>query len=214
MFKRYLIITLFLLFLVGCASPAMEPVLGDVQVSESFDEVAAWESFEDTNISLLVQDGAYHIKVDDQGYIWGLNDQAHTDVVIEVTASQLSSFENNGYGVMCRADTANNGDGYYFLVSGDGYYSIRRGTGDDVVEIIDWTSHGAINKGTASNKIKAVCIGDYLAIYINDKFIAETNDLTYSDGYTGFAAATFESGNTEVAFDNLTIWNASAPATE
>jgi hypothetical protein len=149
------------------------------------------------------------VQTGDGGYVWGLNDAVHEDVVIEVTTNQASSFENNAYGVMCRSDTSNNGDGYYFLISGDGYYAIAKGEGDDVNELVEWSTSSAINQGQASNTIRAVCIDNYLAMYVNDEFVADTEDSEYTSGFAGFAATGFEGGNTDISFDNLTITAAS-----
>ncbi|MEZ4644300.1 MAG: hypothetical protein R3E31_16470 [Chloroflexota bacterium] len=212
MLKKISFVLLLTFLLIGCsAKPSQEYVLGDTLLSENFTAPEAWETFVGETVDLQVVDGAYRVRTEDEGYIWGLNEQDHSDVVIEVEASQLSTHENNAYGVMCRADTSNNGDGYYFLVSGDGYYSIGKGSGDDVLPLVEWTQNSAVNKGQASNTIRAVCIGNYLAMYVNDTFLAEVNDSDFGNGYAGLAATAFEGGDTDISFDNLTITAASLP---
>ncbi len=200
--------------LVSCGGPSAEYTLGEVTLSEDFSNPKAWEYFvdESAGLNLQVTDGAYRIRLGDSGYLWGLNDQNQSDVVLEITANQLSTHENNAYGIMCRANTSNNGDGYYFLISGDGFYSISRGEGEDVNPIVDWTESSAVNKGADSNTLRAVCIGDYLALYVNDQFVADARDTAYSSGYAGLTAAAFEEGDIDVTFDNLTIWQASLAA--
>lgn len=198
-----------IVLLVACGGPSREYEAGEVLLSESFNEAAAWETYVQGDVAFQVVDGAYRTQTGDGGYVWGLNETEHDDVVIEVTATQLSSFENNAYGVMCRSDTSNNGDGYYFLISGDGYYAIAKGEGDDVNELVEWTTSSAINQGQASNTIRAVCIDNYLALYVNDEFVADTEDSEYTSGYAGFAAAAFDGGNVDASFDNLTISAAS-----
>ncbi len=195
------------LILIGCGGPSAKYTTGDVLLSEDFNNVKAWEYYVDETEGhyLEVADGVYRIRTGDNGYVWGLNDQNHTDVVIEVTAKQLTEHENNAYGIMCRADTSNNGDGYYFMVSGDGFFTIAKGEGDNVNPVVDWESNSAVNTGAAANTLRAVCIGDYLAMYVNDKFVADAHDATYSSGYAGFAATAFEGGDITVTFDNLTI---------
>ena len=197
------------LMAVACGDASEKYVLGETLLQEDFSEPGAWENFSEDDMNLQVDDGAYQIETGDGGYIWGLNEVEHADVVIEVTTEQASAFENNAYGVMCRADTSNNGDGYYFLVSGDGYYSIAKGTGDNVSPLVDWTNSSAVNRGQASNKIRAVCIENYLALYVNDKFVAEIEDNGYMAGYAGLAAAAFEGGDVDVSFDDLMISAAS-----
>ena len=110
--------------------------------------------------------------------------------------------------MLCRASANNDGDGYYFLISGDGYYSIRRGATERVDGLIDWTQTDVVNQNRGINRIRAVCIGDYLALYVNGQFIADTHDTRYTDGYTGLTAAVAEDGAVDITFDDLTIWAA------
>ncbi|MCW5875678.1 MAG: hypothetical protein KIS85_02235 [Anaerolineales bacterium] len=196
-------------FRVFSSEGAQDFELGAVLLEEDFSNSNAWEFFSSGSFHFEVADGAYRMQADESGYVWGLNETTHTDVVMEVSTNQLSAFENNAYGVMCRADTTNNGDGYYFMISGDGYYSIAIGLGDTVEPLVSWQESSAIRQGRASNEIRAVCIGSYLALYANGQFLADTQDSTFSRGYAGFAVAAFEDGDVDVTFDDLTIWAAS-----
>ena len=218
--NRILLIMLLasLIFVTAaCSTASTDYVLGDTLLQEDFSEASAWENFTAEDVVLQVSDGIYQAQTGPGGYTWGLNETEHTDVVIEVTANQTSVYENNAYGVMCRADPSNNGDGYYFLVSGDGFYSIRKGEAESVSPLVDWTSHSTVNTGQARNTIRAVCIGNYLALYVNDRFLAEAEDSSYSIGYAGLSVAAFTDesatnvgpANADITFDNLTIWAAS-----
>ncbi len=201
----FLMVLVVLLLLAGCGEPEPKYAAGDVLLSETFSEPNAWETYSSGDSDLRVSDGVYRMEVGPGGYIWGLNEAEHTNVEMEVTTRQLSSHDNNAYGLMCRADTSNDGDGYYFLISGDGFYSIRKGEGEDVVALVDWTDSSAINEGEATNKIRAVCAGDYLGLWVNDKFVSEIRDTAYTSGYAGLAAAAFEDGSADITFDDLTI---------
>jgi len=180
---------------------------GDLSLDEQFDESDAWETYNDQSSDLRVEDGVYRVETGPGGYIWGLNNQVHTDVMILVDTEQRSDFLNNGYGVMCRASISNNGDGYYFLISGDGYYAIFASDGGDTFDtLVDWTASDVIHQGTASNRLGALCSGSHLAIYANGQLLAETEDTRFNEGYAGFAAGVYEDGTIDVAFDNLQIW--------
>lgn len=182
--------------------------IGDLLLEEDFSSPSAWETYSDPaiQVDLRVVDGVYRIEAHDEVFMWGLNAQVHADVVIEVETEQLSSYADNAYGVMCRADPADDGDGYYFFISGDGYYTIRRGAGDEIAPLIEWLPSSAIHQGQARNRIRAVCIQDYLALYVNDQFLDETHDHLYSSGVTGLTAGVSAGGDVRVDFDNLLVF--------
>lgn len=188
--------------------PTVSYTTGDLLTTETFDSADAWQSWSyGDDVNLRVWNSAFRITAGDEGYVWAINDQFYTNAVIEVQTRQLSSDSNNGYGVICRAN--DNGDGYYFLISGDGYYSIRRGAGNEVQYIVQWEGSDAIHQGASANTIRAVCIDRYLALYINGVFVVETQDNAAFQGYTGFTAAASEGKSVDVTFDDLTIYEAS-----
>lgn len=197
--------------LYGAAEPLQ---LGDVLLKETFDKPDAWEYFDDGDSYLRVEDGQYRMTTHLPGYIWGLNEADHDNVIIEVETTQLSYEADNAYGVMCRADHSNNGDGYYFLISGDGFYSIRYAinNSETIDALIDYTYSDAIHQGQASNRIRAVCVGNYLGLWVNDTLVAETHDERISGGLAGLAIAVttdYASDATDIVYDNLKITAAS-----
>jgi hypothetical protein len=99
----------------------------------------------------------------------------------------------------------NNGDGYLFLIRGDRSYAIMRARGRDVQRLVDWGTSNAINPGPGQNHIRAVCLGDYFALYVNDQFVADANDDAYLRGQVGLVAASVDRLGVQVEFDNLTI---------
>lgn len=209
--KSGLVLIIIAALISAClAQPAEQFVLGDVLLEEGFDQSFVWENYNDPalGVNFRVEDGVYHAQAGSSGFMWALNSEAHTDVVIQVDTQQISSYANNAYGLMCRAAPTNNGDGYYFMISGDGMYTLRRGATDQVGALIEWTYSDAIQQGQSINRIRAVCIGDYLALYVNGRFVAETHDSYFSRGYAGLTAAVPEGGDVDVTFDELKIWSA------
>lgn len=99
----------------------------------------------------------------------------------------------------------NNGDGYLFLVQATGRFAILRARGRGITPLVDWTSNSAINAGAGQNRIRAICAGNYLALYVNDKFMADTSDDTYKEGQVALAAVAAGRTGVNVAFDNLSI---------
>ncbi|MGJ3239595.1 MAG: hypothetical protein ACFE0Q_12875 [Anaerolineae bacterium] len=182
-----------------------------------FDDEGDWEFYEDDTGSVGVDedDEVYLIAQEyneERAYLWGQDDRIFGNVVIRVETEQLSREEDNGYGVMCRADPANSGDGYLFMISGDGYASIFINSEDTGIEAIyQWEQTDAINQGRDDNELVVVCVDNYLALYVNDELVAEVEDDTFAEGVLAFAASIFvEDEDVEVAFDNLQVWEVEA----
>ncbi len=201
------------LLIQGCAArgPSQSFTIEALLIEESFGSDSTWETYADPvlKVDLRVAEGVYRIEARDGGFMWGLGGGVQADTVIEVESDQRSDYADNAYGVMCRASPSANGSGYYFLISGDGYYTIRRGAGREITALIPWTATDAIRQGRARNRIRAVCIGDYLALFVNDRFVDETRDRLYHQGLTGLVAGVPAGGEVIVAFDNLLVFTAS-----
>lgn len=105
-------------------------------------------------------------------------------------------------------NTSNNGDGYLFMIQGNGRYAILRSEGHKITPLVNWATSDVIKMGAAQNRIKAVCAGDYLALYVNDQFLADTSDSLYSKGQVGLVGASAGRTGMFVTFDNLTVYQA------
>lgn len=101
------------------------------------------------------------------------------------------------------------GNGYVFLIQGSGSFAIMKAHGRVLTPLVDWRTSEAINRGVAQNRIRAICVGNYLALYVNDQFLADATDDTYAAGQVGLAASAANRIGARIVFDNLTI---SAPA--
>ena len=186
------------------------PASGNVLMQDDFsDPNSGWEVGDYEDGSVGYGDGYYFVTATrDDGAMWGVAYQDFTDVTVEVDATQVQApaNDNNAYGIKCRVQTGEgSGDGYALLVSGDGYYSIQEITDGDYDPLVDWTTSPVINQGDATNRIRAVCVGDRLALYVNGELLAETTGTTYTSGDISLMAATLEPEMTEVHFDNLVV---------
>lgn len=192
-------------------TPSQQIELGDILADVQFDQPYQWEFYRDTahGMNLGIENGAYRARLDQGGFAWTINGTPHTDVVIQADILPYSTETDNGYGLSCRTSAQGDGDGYFFLISGDGAFTIRRGVNNVIEPLIAWTIAPAIQRDLSPNRIRIVCVGDYLALYVNSQFVAETHDDRYQQGFAGIAAAVPEGKAVDVAFDNLTIWAAS-----
>ncbi len=217
---RWLLMAL-LLPLAACGSPAQRlPGIGyqyrELLAAQPFDQLDGWRSYHDGEALFLgIADGAYRIAFSGRRYAWTQGARAYADAVIEARARQMSSFDNNAFGLACRLDAANSGRGYYFLISGDGYASIRWGNGRSLQAIVAAAPSTHIKRGQASNLIRAVCIGDYLGLWVNGQFVMEARDGRASQGAAGLAGFMRYAGREiDITFDDLKIWRAALDARE
>ena len=201
-----------IVFLSACGSIPRNPQeayeLGRLQHTESFDDVLGWDNQQQGTVSVGVEGSVYRMQSNVSAYVRGYGDENYDNVVIEVDVILQSAARNNAFGVSCRgsfdADSAN---GYYFLIGGDGTYSIRRGRQGDLEPLVKWAQTNTIRTGSSLNVIRVVCVDDYLALFVNDTFVADAYDDTYHRGRVGFAVATEDGTPIDVTFDNLQIWD-------
>lgn len=122
------------------------------------------------------------------------------EATVEPTLPPITQITEPNYG---------EGDGYLFLIQGSGSYAIMRSRGGDVRPLVDWTPSSTIHIGPDSNRLRAVCIDDYLAFYVNGEFMAEVTDDEYTSGQIGLVASASNRLGIRVEFDNLQVSEAS-----
>lgn len=209
-------IILALIILSACSprpegGPTRSVYTGDRQTAYYFQQDAGpWDTFSRDNDAALfrVNDGGLEgAVVANRGYIWSLNHEIHDNVIINATVRQTQGTFGNGFGVICRADE--NGNGYYFLIASTGEFTISVGTSDrsDLFQLVPWQRHNAIKSGLITNEIRAVCVDNYLAMFVNDVFLGEAFDDEFTEGQLGVAVGAV--GKTAwVRFDDILIRDA------
>lgn len=188
----------------------------ELLLEDPFDGAGDWRRYSrGDDLFLGLQDGAFLIDFSGRQYVWTQGERQLDDVVIEAEATQLSDYDHNAFGLACRLDPGNSGRGYYFLISGDGYASIRWGDGRALTAVVPAAPASAVKTGKAKNRLRAVCIEDYLALWVNDELVAEAHDPRGSQGAIGLAGVmNYADKRLAVAFDNLRLWRAALDARE
>lgn len=190
------------------SQPTEDYRIGEELLYDEFDRVGDWRTYESEDLYLNVEDGALYAALRIPQYVRTQNRIEHDNVVMQVDVFNMLDESESIFGLMCRANPQNNGWGYYFLITSDGYYSIRRGAGGELQPLTSSLHSDAIERGLRRNVIRAVCIDDYLALYVNGEFVAEAWDDRYHRGYSGMAIALFDEGELSARFDNLRVWSA------
>lgn len=181
----------------------------DLIADETFDSVGSWRTYDGgDDLWMNVEDGVYRIDLSAQQIVWTQSKIQSGNMIIEATMTQRSEYDYNAFGVACRLDPANSGRGYYFLISGDGHYTIRWNNGRTLDSIVRATPSDVIKRGQATNTIRAICIDDYLALWVNDKFVAEAHDKRATSGEVGLSGVmNYKNQNLTVEFDDLKVWD-------
>ncbi|MCP4539256.1 MAG: hypothetical protein GY832_19140 [Chloroflexi bacterium] len=169
---------------------------------------SGWEVGEYDDGDVGYKDGAYFVtSTKIETLMWGVANRSFDNVIIEVDATQVAAGpeSNNAYGVACREQGSADGYGYYLRISGDGFYSIAKAANGEFTALIDWTESDAINQGNATNRIRAICNGSTLELFVNGQRLGSVEDSTFASGDVALTATTYEDVMTEVHFDNLMV---------
>jgi serine/threonine protein kinase len=181
--------------------------MGSIVFQDDFEDPASgWEVGDYETGSVGYENGAYSVISLGNGMpMWGVADRFLTDLIIEVDASQVlaGAANDNEYGVACRLQP--DGDGQYLSISGDGYYGIWLNYGMDWIPLVEWSQSDAIRRGNATNRIRAVCSGATLSLFVNDQHLATVEDTTFAGGDIALTATSYEDTATKIIFDNLVV---------
>jgi hypothetical protein len=199
--------------LMGCApgqptEPTQRVNLGDEQARYTFDDAnTSWDVFSlngDQAIFRVLDGVLQGAVIANHGYIWSLSHTRYNDVAISATVRQTKGARGNGFGVMCRANEQ--GDGYYVVVSSAGQFAILKAQPNisDPARLVDWRSSPAIFQKAEANQIRAICVGDYLAFYANNHFLAEVHDSEFSSGELGVVLGAIDE-TLWVNFDDIVV---------
>jgi hypothetical protein len=155
------------------------------------------------------EDGVYRIFVnldnDDYFATPGLTSLPN-DVRVEVDATKVAGSDNNDFGILCRYQDNNNV--YQFVVSSDGYVGILKLVDGSMQSIAAETliESSAVNVGNTQNHIRADCIGEMLALYVNGQQVSTAQDTTFlRGGEVGVFAGTYDTPGTDIHFDNFIV---------
>ena len=142
--------------------------------------------------------------------VWAMPGRLFGNTRIEVLATKQGGEDNDFYGVLCRVNgTGINGEFYALIISSDGFFAIAKRVDDDPFVTVGQEGMLAsphINKGEATNKITAICSGTRLALYVNDRFVVETQDADLVSGQPGLIVGNFEQDMASVFFDDFKVY--------
>jgi hypothetical protein len=180
--------------------------------SETFDTADAWMAGEGANAMGQITGGHYEMTLDANTYdqqFWAAGGRNFADAIFEVEATPLEGTEDNGYGMLFRADPDQE-NFYLFKISSDGYAFIalcQAGCAELTVLVDrDWFDSQAINLGfNTTNTLRVVVTNSEMSFFINDTEVGQVSDDTLTQGDIGLFGETFAPGGLRVSFDNFLV---------
>ena len=166
-----------------------------------------WDEFTTGYGTCSIHDGAYHVissQPDDYHRCGTQNMGSFSNFAYEV---EMTILYGDCGALIFRGDFANYRY-YYFHVCQDGSYELYIYTQQGIPTKTFPVGHNPnVNRGyNQINTVAVVAINNTLTFYVNHQFVYSTSDNIYSQGQIGFAAENLNAGPTEVAFNNLRIW--------
>lgn len=209
----------WLLGLAGCGLAPQRPRAEDCQDAGlvfrddfSAAEACGWALYDSGTERVAIANGVLTINTSTSGFLaWTNPGLTLADVDVTAQTRVISGPNDNAYGLICRYQDEDNF--YLFVVSSDGYYAVGKFTGGtNQVQYLTGTppnhyvASDAINRGAATNQLRARCVGDRLSLFVNGFLLADFTDADGPQtGDIGLAAGTFESGAFFVEFDDVRV---------
>jgi len=199
--------------LVTPAVPATSDLGPMILMQDDFsDPGSGWEIYSGEYGTAGYDQGRYVIEATvEKEYNWGVAGVNFDNIRIDVDATAITTPADlsDGFGVDCRIQE--NGDGYGFRVSSDGYAEIMVFKDGESTQLYDWTQSTAVSPAGELNHITAICEGNHFSLLVNDAFVAEVVDDTYSSGDIALSAISFSADPVKVLFDDLIVQSIGDP---
>lgn len=185
--------------IIGIVTSVLRMDLEDSQLlfSDSFDDNRnGW--YTESNRAYISQ-GTYHLNA--PFTVWKQTPQRNfSNFVYEVTTTKISGVNDWSYGLIFGHNSLNY---YTFAISGDGYFGLSKLLNRQFLALIPWTASNAIRRGNLfPNRLKVVCEGPLIKLYINDTFVRQGFDTSFSHEGIGFYA----NKDIHATFDNVKVY--------
>ncbi len=158
----------------------------NVVLSDDFSS-ATWGTGTDADSSVEYANDALQFIVFRTNYfVWSTpNDEAYSNVHLEVTALNSSTDTTTAFGVICNMQVTN--VSYYFAITPAGQYAIGKSqlAADDVFLTNNdkWANSDLIPVNESSYRVGADCASNgTLTLYVNGSQVASVVDTTYTSG--------------------------------
>jgi hypothetical protein len=210
------ILLIIMATLYACAGNLTAPDSKQILFFDDFKRSnSGWTRLKNQSGTIEYAKDFYHISVNNPGALLLANPgkSFQGDVRIEVDARKIGGLDDNYIGILCHYQ---NPDNYYMLiVTSDGYSGIAmRKDGQDTLisPSLKFLKMSGIKKGSATNHLRADCIGEALTLYANGKQVSLAYNNSLTGGDTGLAVRSGRlEGGADIRFNNFSVSNPGQP---
>jgi hypothetical protein len=136
-------------------------------------------------------------------YVYPDDVKAVSDFYLTLETQQISGPDDSNYGVVFRTVDANNF--YHFGITNTQEFVLFLKHRGEWATLIERTKTSAIQPGE-KNRITVIAEGSHFDFFINDQFVAETDDGQLGSGKVGLAIELYNAGDEAIfEFDNFEL---------
>lgn len=185
------------------ASPTTVQLSGVFE--DDFEEAEGWAKADQSTYGMGYSSGSYFIRVNmltEDAPVYSVRSYYFDNLVAGVDVVKTEGPENAFFGVVCRFTDSKN---YYrFVVGRDGYYNIGKRLQGTFVDLGSGSKPESYKKD-AINQVRASCIGNVLALFLNGTKLLEVTDYSFTVGKIGLVVGTRNDKKTVIYFDNYAV---------
>ena len=214
---------------LGCSSTCAADVEGDGFVDENdileFSDEYGWagcplgfyESFNDGFANGWIADNTAVWAVSGDVYNmtgiqpaggrlrWSYYNQSFNDFGLDVSVRQTQGVQTNAAGVLFR-NSPGLTSRYEFLISVAGAYTVGKYVAGAFTQLVPWTASNRILKGYDEwNRLRVVCLGPSIQLYINGGLVQTLTDSSISSGRVGVIGVDLETDINTFEFEDALL---------
>lgn len=191
-------------------APPSQPIAPQaILFEDNFDDPnSGWDITHDDEGFTDYVNGEYVIRVEPDKYIRWANPLLSFEVVaIDVIVRLSDGTKDNALGIICAYEDIDNFK--VGVVSSDGYFGFQEYINGEFeyIQNDSLQTSSALPTDGQTMKITLECVEDRMTLFVNGTFIGEVKGVNLPAGDVGLWAETFESGFTELAFDDFMVRN-------
>ncbi|HEM61795.1 MAG TPA: hypothetical protein ENO24_05860 [Chloroflexi bacterium] len=197
------------------ASPTPSPLVPaptvpnwPVVLADDFDDAESGFDGSSSDQGQLSYQGSQYIigVVPENQVVWSTRSGYVTDFAVEVAVESDGGVGFGGIIFRNQGEGQGGPRAYVFAVTPGGEYSLMK-LGQAAEMILGWRGSNHVRTGADTNRLRVVCVGATLTLYVNGQYLDSVRDVTFVEGEVGMIAGT-RVGDTHALFrfDNLRVY--------